>query len=97
MSPVPPTCQISICGAFDRRWSDYLAEMLLDMVVREGQISITTYSGHPPDLSAFIGMLNLFNDWGVAVIACEYRQSDPFDIEETAEPLQMSDKPANPA
>jgi hypothetical protein len=91
MSPVLPNCQISIRGAFDRRWSDYLGEMLLDMVVQEGQISITTFSGHPPDLSAFIGMLNLFNDQGAAVIACAYRQSDPLQIEQTSEPLHTID------
>jgi hypothetical protein len=87
MSPDSPTCQISIRGAFDRRWSDYLGEMLLDMVVQEGQICITTFSGHPPDLSAFIGMLNLFNDQGVAVIACAYRQHDSLETEQTSEPL----------
>jgi hypothetical protein len=89
MSPVSLTCQISIRGAFDRRWSDYLGEMLLDMVVQEGQISVMTFSGHPPDLSAFIGMLNLFNDQGVAVLACAYQQSDPLPSEQTAEPQHM--------
>ena len=36
MSSVPATCQISIRGAFDRRWADYLGEMLLDMDVQRG-------------------------------------------------------------
>ena len=47
MSSVPATCQISIRGAFDRRWADYLGETLLDMDVQEGQICTTTFSGHP--------------------------------------------------
>ncbi len=82
MSPVPATCQISIRGAFDRRWADYLGEMLLDMDVQEGQINTTTFSGHLPDLSAFIGMLNSFTDWGVSVIACEYHEGDPLEKED---------------
>ncbi len=92
MTPIPATCQISIRGSFERRWADYLGEMLLDMDVQEGQISTTTFSGHPPDLSAFIGMLNLFTDQGISVIACEYRQSGSLEMEESAEPLQMIDK-----
>ena len=86
MSPVPAACRISIRGAFDRRWADYLGEMLVDMDVQAGQICATTVSGHPPDLPAFIGMLNLLTNWGVSVIACEYQESDPPDAEESAEP-----------
>jgi hypothetical protein len=81
MSPVPATCQITIRGTFDRRWADYLGEMLLDMDVHEGQISTTTFSGHPPDLAAFLGMLNLLSNWGVSVIACEYQEGDPLELE----------------
>jgi hypothetical protein len=85
MPTVPAACQITIRGAFDRRWADYLGEMLLDMDVQEGQVNTTTFSGSPPDLSAFIGMLNLFANWGVVVIACEYRQSGPLARVESAE------------
>ena len=92
MSSVPATCQISIRGAFDRRWADYLGEMLLDMDVQEGQICTTTFSGHLPDLAAFLGMLNLMSNWGVSVIACEYRQSGPLDMEESAESPSMIDQ-----
>jgi len=83
MPPVPATCQITIRGAFDRRWADYLGEMLLDMDVQEGQISTTTFSGHLPDLSAFFGMLNLLSNWGVSVIACEYHEGDPLEQEDS--------------
>jgi hypothetical protein len=93
MTPaVPATCQISIRGAFDRRWADYLGEMLLHMDVQAGQICTTTFSGQPPDLAAFIGMLNLFTNWGYSVIACEYRQSGPLDMEESAESPSMIDQ-----
>jgi hypothetical protein len=92
MSSASATCQIMIRGSFDRRWSDYLGETLLDMNVQEGQICTTTFSGHPPDLSAFIGMLNLLSNWGTSVIACEYQQSDPPNIEESAEPPSMIDQ-----
>jgi len=85
MSPVSATCQISIRGSFDRRWADYLGDMLLDMDVQEGQINTTTFSGQLPDLAAFIGMLNLFTDRGLAVIGCEYRQSGSLEMEASVE------------
>ena len=83
MSPVPATCRISIRGAFDRRWADYLGEKLLNMDVQEGQIYTTTLSGYLPDLSAFLGMLNLLTNWGVSVIACEYHEGDPLEQEDS--------------
>ena len=83
MSPVPATCQITIRGAFDRRWTDYLGEMLLDTNVQEGEVCTTTFSGHPPDLAAFLGMLNLLTNWGVSVIACEYHEGDPLEQEDS--------------
>ena len=82
MSSIPGTCQISIRGSFDKRWADYLGEMLLTTNVQEGQINTTTFSGHLPDLSAFIGMLNLLTDWGVSVIACDYQEGDPPEQED---------------
>jgi hypothetical protein len=86
MTPaVLATCQISIRGAFDRPWADYLGEMLLHMDVQEGQICTTKFSGHPPDLAAFIGMLNLLTNWGVSVIACEYQEGDPLEKEEASQ------------
>jgi len=87
VSLAPATCQITIRGVFDRRWTEYLSEVLLNMDVRAGQICTTTVRGHLPDLSAYIGLLNYLSNWGVCVIACEYQQSDPF-TEESAEPLQ---------
>jgi hypothetical protein len=86
VSLAPATCQITIRGVFDQRWADYLGDMLLHMDVRKGQICTTTFSGRSPDLAAFIGMLNLFTNRGHAVIACEYLQSDPLEMEENAEP-----------
>jgi hypothetical protein len=82
MSASSGTCQISIRGVFDRRWADYLGEMLLDTDVQEGQVSTTTFRGHPPDLAAFLGMLNLLSNWGVSVIACEYQEGDPLEKED---------------
>jgi len=92
MSSNSTTCQISIRGTFERRWTDYLGEMLLDMNVQEGQVCTTTFSGHLPDLAAFIGMLNLFANQGISVTACEYRQNGPLDMEESAGPLSMLDQ-----
>jgi hypothetical protein len=93
MTPaVPATCQISIHGSFDQGWADYLGEMLLDMDVQAGQVNTTTFSGHAPDLAAFIGMLNLFANQGISVIACEYGQNKPLDMEESAGPLSVLDQ-----
>jgi hypothetical protein len=56
--------------------------MLLDTNVQEGQVCTTTFRGHPPDLAAFLGMLNLLSNWGVSVIACEYQEGAPFEKED---------------
>ena len=85
MSSNSATCQISIHGSFDRRWADYLGEMLLDMDVQEGQVCTTTVSGHPPDLAAFLGMLNLLSNWGVSVIACEYQEGNLLEKKDTSQ------------
>jgi hypothetical protein len=70
------TCQVSICGSFDVHWVDYLGEMLLYADVADGHVRSTTLFGKPPDVAAFIGMLNLLVDLGFKVVACEYRQPD---------------------
>lgn len=89
MPPISATCQISIHGAFDRRWSDYLGETLLDMNVQHGQICATTFSGSLPDLAAFLGILTLLGNWGVSVFACEYREGHPPETDESAGPQPM--------
>jgi hypothetical protein len=70
------TCKVSICGSFDVHWADYLGEMLLHADVSEGRVRTTTLFGNPPDLAAFIGMLNVLADLGFPVLACEYHRVD---------------------
>ena len=76
------TCKISISGSFDVYWVDYLGDMLLHAEVLEGHVRTTTLFGKPPDLAAFIGMLNLLADLGFPVVACEYHRAEA--IEEVA-------------
>ena len=74
MSPVHATCQISIRGAFDVHWEDYLGEMLLHAEVTAGQVRTTTLFGEIPDLAAFVGALDLLQNLGFPVIGCEFRR-----------------------
>ena len=74
MSPAYATCEISIRGAFDVIWTDYLGDMLLHADVNAGQVRTTTLFGQPPDLAAFIGALSLLADLGFPVIGCEYHR-----------------------
>jgi hypothetical protein len=76
MSRPCATCRVSIYGSFDVHWADYLGDMLLHANVAEGRILTTTLIGKPPDLAAFIGMLNLLADLGFEVLACEYHRVD---------------------
>ena len=77
MPPASATCQISIRGAFDVHWADYLGDMLLHADVEAGQVRTTTLYGKLPDLAAFIGALSLLADLGFPVIECEYHRVDP--------------------
>lgn len=70
-------CTITIRGSFNLNWADYLGDMLADVQVEEGTIRRTSLLGHPIDLSAFLGTLNLLIDRGFPVMAFEFRQADP--------------------
>ncbi len=71
------TCLISICGAFDLHWEDYLGDMLLHAEVKAGEVRTTTLRGEMPDLAAFIGVLGLLADLGFTVTGCEYKRVEP--------------------
>jgi hypothetical protein len=75
--------RITIRGSFNLDWADYLGDMLAQVRVEAGTIRSTTLVGHPIDLAAFLGTLNMLIDRGFPVIAFEYQQADP--------PLKISD------
>jgi hypothetical protein len=78
--PQPRTnCQITIRGSFDLNWAEYLGDMLAHVQVTEGTIRSTTLVGHPIDLAAFLGTLNMLIDRGFPVRAFEYQQADPLE------------------
>jgi hypothetical protein len=83
MLPVHSTCKITIRGAFDERWTEYLGDVVLDVDINEGQVRTVTLLGQPPDLSAFIGMLTFFSDLGFPLIACEYQEAGAFELPTT--------------
>ena len=70
-------CKIALCGPLNERWADYLGDMLLTLDVTDGHIQTTILIGRPPDLSAYIGMLNAIANLGFTVIAAEYGQAVP--------------------
>lgn len=71
------SCKIILFGPLNERWVDYLGDMLLTIDVADGHIQTTTLIGQPPDLSAYIGMLNAIANLGFTVIDAEYRQAPP--------------------
>jgi hypothetical protein len=79
MPQARPHCSITIRGSFDVKWADYVGEMMVDALVAEGQIQITTLLGRPIDLGAFLGAVHMLVDLGFPVTACEYRQAEPID------------------
>ena len=74
MSQTRATCMVSVRGSFDVTWADFLGDMLLHADVVEGHVQTTTIFAKPPDLAAFIGLLNALADFGFLVVACEYHQ-----------------------
>ena len=71
--------RITIRGSFNINWADYLRDMLAHVQVAEGTIRSTTLVGHPIDLAAFLGTLNMLIDRGFPVIAFEYQQANPLE------------------
>jgi hypothetical protein len=75
MDPQSAYCKIVLCGPLNERWADYLGDMLLTLDVADGHIQTTTLIGQPPDLAAYIGMLNAITNLGFTVTTAEYRQA----------------------
>jgi hypothetical protein len=65
-----------IRGSFNLNWVDYFGDMLAHVQVKEGTIRSTTLIGHPIDLAAFLGTLNMLIDLGFHVMAFEYQQAN---------------------
>ena len=78
-----PHCSITVRGSFDVKWADYVGEMMVDVLVADGQIQTTTLLGHPIDLGAFLGAVHMLVDLGFPVLAFEYQQ--PNLLETAAE------------
>jgi hypothetical protein len=68
----PAYCKIIVSGPLTERWADYLGDLLVDVEVEKGQIQISTLIGRPPDLTAYVGMLNALTNLGFTVISTEY-------------------------
>jgi hypothetical protein len=72
-------CRITIRGSFTLSWGEFLGDMVVHVQVEEGAIRSTSLIGHPIDLAAFLGTLNMLIDRGFPVMAVEYRQVDPLE------------------
>ena len=76
-------CKIILSGPLTERWADYLGDLLVDVEVEKGQIQTSTLIGRPPDLAAYVGMLNAIANLGFTVIATEYQQAAPSEAAAT--------------
>jgi len=68
----PAYCKILLSGPLTERWADYLGDLLVAMEVEKGQIKTSLLIGRPPDLAAYVGMLNVLANLGFTVISTEY-------------------------
>jgi hypothetical protein len=65
-------CKIILSGPLTERWADYLGDLLVDVEVEKGHIQTSTLIGRPPDLTAYVGMLNVLSNLDFTVIYAEY-------------------------
>jgi hypothetical protein len=65
-------CKILLSGPLTERWADYLGDLLVAVEVEKGQIKTSLLIGQPPDLAAYVGMLNVLATLGFTVISTEY-------------------------
>jgi hypothetical protein len=68
----PAYCKILLSGPLTERWADYLGDLLVDVEVEKGQIQTSMLIGQPPDLTAYVGILNVLANLGFTVIYAEY-------------------------
>jgi hypothetical protein len=68
----PAYCKIIVSGPLTERWADYLGDLLADVEVEKGEIQTSMLIGRPPDLTAYVGMLNVLANLGFTVISAEY-------------------------
>jgi len=74
----PAYCKIIVSGPLTEHWADYLGDLLVDVEVERGQIQNSTLIGRPPDLTAYVGMLNVLSNLGFTVISTEYISKASF-------------------
>ena len=72
-----PYCRISVRGALNDSWADYLGDLCQDIKMEDGYITSTTLTGQPIDLLAYVGMLSTVANWGLTVLAAEYELVAP--------------------
>ena len=57
--------------------ADRVGDLLVDTEVEKGQIQTSTLIGQPPDLTAYVGILNVLSNLGFTVISAEYTSKAP--------------------
>jgi hypothetical protein len=79
MDVQPAYCKIVLAGPLNRRWADYLGDMLMNIEVQDGLIQTTTMIGQPRDLQAYIGILSAIANLGFTLIATEYQPATSLE------------------
>jgi hypothetical protein len=68
----PAHCRIVVRDSRGMSSSKFLETLPLQMEIEEQGRQPTTFIGHPIDLAAFLGVLQMFLDLGLPVVALEY-------------------------
>ena len=68
----PGIYRISLLGALDPRWSDWLGDMSITTTQRADQRAVTTLVGQFRDQAALLGVLNALYDLHLPLFQVEY-------------------------
>lgn len=85
MHSSPAHCRIVVRHSRGAYSGHFLETLPLQMEVEEGRKAMT-FIGHPIDLAAFLGVLQMFLDIGLPVVAVEYAEDNAEGADPQATP-----------
>lgn len=78
--------RITVQGALDERWSDWLEGMRIVYTAKGGAVAETVLEGDVADQSALVGVLSVLQGLGLPVISVEYLGQDTSAVHQKGNP-----------
>ena len=82
----PARCRIVVRNSLGLSSSRFLESLPLRMEVEEEGRQPMAFIGYPIDVAAFVGVLQMFVDLGLPVVAVEYREASADSSDSEAAP-----------